>query len=410
VTVYLRETVGPYDAVVLGSGSTDELFLWLAENGYDIPEISRPIVAEYVAARHVFVAIKLVSGADTREIQPLVLRYAEAQPCVPMRLTAIATVPDMPITAYFAASSYATPNNYSSIEPTYDDTRLWRYEAGYYNTYISNLVDDAGGRAFVTEFAGSMPSVSLELASVADLETVTDPGEYLRRLRERGFTGDRQLLGILMRFLPPPEGYEDNPGGYYNCLWGFGSSPESCGYTGGFDPDGLTTTLEQQIVAPRREAQGVIERHPRLTRLFTTMSAEEMTIDPTFAIDSGLPAVSNQHVATIVTECGPDYYDWTAPQRIELPSGRTERWREGVAYPGTTAEYCEDYRTGMFSPWSTADTLETTARMRGIRPAGGGPTCSAGTGAGASGMAGALAVGLALAMASRRRGRRGGER
>ena len=367
VTVYLRETVGPYDAVVLGSGSSDELFAWLDENGYDIPDTSRPIIGEYVAARHVFVAVKLVSGADTREIQPLVLRYREAQPCVPMRLTAIATVPDMPITAYFAAPRLATPNNYVRLEPDYDDVRLWRSEAGYYNTYVSNAVDDAGGRAWVTEYAGTMPAISIAMPSVESLRTITEPTSFLQQLRSLGFQGDSQLLGILIRFLPPPDSYASDPQQYYNCLWQSWSSAESCGYDGSFDPDGLVTALTEQIVSPRRDAQDILDRQPRLTRLYTTMSAEDMTVDPTFSLDDGLPDVSNVHSATLVTECSADYFEWSAPRRIELPSGTTERWSEGFAYPGTDTAYCEDMHSGAFAPWSSPDTLRDTARRRRSR-------------------------------------------
>jgi hypothetical protein len=400
VTVYLREAVGPYDAVVLGSGSSAELFAWLDENGYDIPAISRPIVAEYVAARHVFVAIRLVSGADTREIQPLVLRYAEGQPCVPIRLTAIATVPDMPIVAYFLADRYATPYNYVRVEPSYDDARLWR-DSSYYRTYLSNAVDDAGGRGFVPEFAGTTPSLSLELPDISDLASISDPGEYLRRLRERGFLGDTQLLGILLRFLPPPDSSAGNEAQYYNCLWSEFSHPAFCGFRGDFDPEGLTLALTRQIVEPRREAQALLARHPRTTRLATTMSAEEMTVDPTFVLDEGLPDVSNVHRAALVTECAPAYFDWTAPQRIELPSGRHEVWREGVAYLGTDAELCEDMRAGVFSPWTDPATLRATAARRAIRPAGGGLRCSAavprrGVGASVLAVIGLAAAGLAL--------------
>jgi hypothetical protein len=375
VTVYLRETVGPYDAVVLGSGSSAELFAWLEANGYDIPEISRPIIADYVAARHVFVAIRLISNADTREIQPLVLRYAESQPCVPIRLTAIATIPDMPIVAYFLADRYATSNNYTRVEPTYDDVRLWR-DPGYYRTYLSNIVDDAGGRAFVTEFAGSTPPISIELPSVEDLASESDPAQYLRRLRERGFAGDSQLLGILIRFLPPPERYAGNEAAYYNCLWSSWDPRYECGFDGAFDPAGLTVALTRQVVEPRREAQALLARHPRLTRLATTMSAEEMTVDPTFVLDEGLPSVSNWHRATIVTECSSAYFSWTAPQRIELPSGRVERWREGIAYPGSDSEYCEDRRSGDFAPGASPEVLRRTAERRATRPAGGGLRCA----------------------------------
>ncbi|UJR86064.1 DUF2330 domain-containing protein [Sandaracinus amylolyticus] len=405
VTVHFRGAVGPYDAVILQSGSADELFAWLDENDYRIPEMSRPLVADYVAARHVFVALKLLSSASTREIQPIVLRYREGQPCVPIRLTAIATIPDMPIIAYFLADRYATPNNYSRVEPTYDDLRLWR-DFSYYPTYVSNLIDDAGGRGFVPEFAGRTPELFLELPSVSDLATITDPTELLQQLRSRGFAGDTQLLGILSRFLPPPAMYASDPSQYYNCLFFSWGSAESCGFAGELDAAGLVGAVEAQIVEPRREAQQMLARHARLTRLFTTMSADEMTIDPTFSLDSGLPDVSNAHVATLVTECSDQYLDWTAPQRVELPSGRSERWREGIAYAGSDEDLCDDMRSGDFAPWTPEDRLRATAERRALRPGGGGPRCAASASSRAGGASVLLAAGVVIAMAITRTRRR----
>lgn len=397
-TIYLREVVGPYDAVVLGGGTAEELLEWLADNDFDIPVASRPIVAEYAAAHHVFVAIRLLSDRSTREIQPLVLHYPEGQPCVPLRLTAIATVPDMPITAYFAADAYAAPFNFSAVEPSYDEPGLWTGALSYMD-YVGREVDDAGGRGFVTEYAGDVPAVSLELASVEDLATTTEPGEFLRQLRSRNFVGDSQLLGILARFLPPPD--PSDPQSFFNCLF-FGSRAGECGFMGDFDPAGLVGALTEQIVTPRREAQAMLARHSHFTRLFTTMSADEMTLDPLFRIDAGLPAVSNRHEARMVTECGPDYFRWTAPQRIELPSGRVERVREGIVYRGDDETYCEDRASGAFSPWTERERLIETAERRNLRAAGGGAICSATPGARGLGV-GLSLMGLALLALSRRR-------
>ncbi|MDQ3033888.1 MAG: DUF2330 domain-containing protein [Myxococcota bacterium] len=327
VTVVREETVGPYETVVLSGGTAEELQTWLTDNGYDIPESSIPLMGEYVAARQLFVALRLRNGAMVSEIQPLVLRMAETQPCLPIRLTAIATVPDLPIAAYFLADAPAVPTNYSLLEPPANDLRLWNGSL-LWTDHVSAAVDDAGGHAFVTDYAGDVPSLSLELPSVDDLATVTSTSTYARELQSRGYTADGGLASIIGRFVEPAS--------MASCM----AQGTTCGTATSFDPAGLTLAIDEQITQPRLDAQAMLARHSVLTRLFTTLSAEEMTLDPEFMIDAGVPMQSNVHTATTVTECGPEFFVSTAPQHIELPDGSRVVLTEGE--PGVSDDqFCE---------------------------------------------------------------------
>ncbi len=335
-TIHLRQEVGPYDSVVISGRSADEVLTWLRDNGFDIPSAAEPLIADYVAAEHVFVAVRLLSDRSAGEIQPLVLRYTEGQPCLPIRMTAIASALDMPITAYFLADAYAGPTNYSLIEPTYDEPRLWRGDLRQLD-YIGRLVDDAGGHAFVTDFAGPTPALSLSLPDPAGIATLTDPRDVFGALQRWGYSGDPQLMAILGRYLPVPEGQAALT--YYRCLSQSFQTLESCGYPGDMDAAGLAAAIEEQIRRPRTEATAMLARHSHLTRLYTTMDPSEMSIDPLFRIDPGLVAVSNVHTATLVTECSSEYLESSAPQSLVMPNGETAVWRDGWRYPGDEA-YC----------------------------------------------------------------------
>lgn len=395
VTVVLREAVGPYDAVVLSGGTAQELQAWLADNGYQIPPASIPLMEDYVAAGHVFVAIRLLADRSTTEIQPLVLHYTEGEPCVPLRLTAIATVPDMPITAYFLARARAVPNNYSLVEPALDDEGLWLYTRSY-SEVLSEAVDEVGGRAFATEFSGAPPAVYLELPSVLDLATETSPRAFMQALVSRGFAGDPQILALLGRHMPPP-GAEDATS-YYNCL----TQTWCSGPEGTLDAPALVAAIEETIVTPRRTAQALLGRFPTLTRLSTTMDAAEMTVDPTFRFDEGLDPVSNVHTATMHVDCGPAYFEWSAPRRLALPSGREVVVDPGVPYGGSDAAYCSDARAGLFGPGVPREIAIGTSAARRRSPGGGGGLCSARPGA-AESVTGGVALALAaLALATRR--------
>lgn len=257
VEVLLEEAVGPYDAVVLSAGDATALFDWLSDNGYDIPEASVPLLMEYIEEESFFLALKLQQDRGTGEIQPVVLRYTERKPCVPIKLTSIATVPDMPVTAFILGDRRARPSNYMATEPDLDDPGFWIGGESYVNA-VTRAVDDAGGHAFVTDYAGQTPDLSLSLESIEDLRMQSDPGQFLMGLQERGFNGDTQLLGILVRNIPPPDGVAPNQ--FYNCLTNGFCGDEYRAYIEAleFDPNALVDDLNEAIVEPRDNAQGLV--------------------------------------------------------------------------------------------------------------------------------------------------------
>ncbi|MFK7984682.1 MAG: DUF2330 domain-containing protein [Sandaracinaceae bacterium] len=397
VDVRLRANVGPYDVAVLAAGSADALREWLDDNGYLIPESAAGELDHYVELDHFFVALRLQKNRDAGEIQPIVLTSASDEPCIPIRLTRIATVPNMPITAYFLAERRARPMNFMLVDADLDDFGLYT-GLSRYNDAVTTAVDDAGGRAFVTDYAGDVPTLSLRLMAIEDLREETDPAAFLRGLQDRGFTGDSQLLNLLQTFLPPPEEYEAQT--FYNCLiqgWcidepGVVSHLESLG----FSPNSLVDAINQAIVDPRNAAQDMLDAHSTITRLFTTMSADEMTEDPMFMLSDELEReVSNVHTATRTTECGPEYFSWTAPQTLTLPSGLSRVERVGVPYYGSDDAYCEDRYEGDFRPGMPTERLREVSDERGTTPGGGG-ICSVSPARDASMLGSVGVVGFAM--------------
>jgi MYXO-CTERM domain-containing protein len=63
------------------------------------------------------------------------------------------------------------------------------------------------------------------------------------------------------------------------------------------------------------------------------MSADEMTVDPSFIYNSDLADVSNKHVAQEFIECTPKIYEYDAPYRIELPQGGVVRGQGSGNWP-----------------------------------------------------------------------------
>lgn len=353
VTVYSESIVGPYDTVVLGASTATEVLDWLSTNGYDVPAASEPLLEPYAAQGHVFIALRLTANRSSDVLRPIVLSMPTDEACLPIRLTAIATTPELPIEAIFLGDAQVRSTNYSTAEvelvPELFDYRL------SWDAAVRVRVQELGGQAFATDYAGPTPTVTLSLPDVTDLASVGDPADFLRTLASRGYTASALLLDLFQRNLVPPTGLD--PATYYNCL--FRSSTSDCGEPSRFDPAGLAGDVEAEITAPRREAQALVDRHPYLTRLSTTLRAEDMTLDPDFVRDSALEDVPLTRVATLVTECGPDFYESTAPRRLDI-DGASYPYREGVML--TPEDFCR-VRGGRLAPASSGGCSSTPAGL-----------------------------------------------
>ena len=74
------------------------------------------------------------------------------------------------------------------------------------------------------------------------------------------------------------------------------------------------------MLKPAQQIQEMF-RQPYLTRLYTTMSPDEMTQDPMFVFNADLPKVSNLHEARGVRKCSADVAFSQAPVELTLKNG-----------------------------------------------------------------------------------------
>ncbi|HZS39172.1 MAG TPA: DUF2330 domain-containing protein [Polyangia bacterium] len=319
VNVISQSTVGPYDSVVLQSSDPKALATWLRSNNYNLTPEAEVLIDPYVVENDYFVALKLHAGATATDIQPIVLHFAGSEPCVPLRLTAVAAINNMEVTAFLLGSARAVPTNFYEVRPNW--LRIdWRSGGYNYKQVVSEAALEAGGNAFVTEFAGSSSVVDgafdTSRYDLALLRSTTDPIAYVQILINEGFTGNSLLLDILRKWIPEPQSlisqgvpeqsFYNNLSFYRDALAGFA-----------FDPVGMTDDINMKIVAPLQSAAALFARLPYLTRLFTEISPAQMTKDPTFAYNSELPDVSNLHTADGYYGC--NYDD---PVKIVLDDGR----------------------------------------------------------------------------------------
>src|SRR5690606_15012680 len=151
-----RGFAGAFEYVTLTGDSVDEVVDWLDLAGYAQDPDAPPILEEYLQEGFVFVAVRLRSGVDVDEIHPLAIRYAGIEPCIPIRLTRIAAVDDMAIRAMFLGNARVAPSNWPHVVLNHSRIDYVNSPAVSYREIVSLAIDEAGGRAFVTEYAGTI--------------------------------------------------------------------------------------------------------------------------------------------------------------------------------------------------------------------------------------------------------------
>jgi MYXO-CTERM domain-containing protein len=327
-SVVAKGSVGAFDYAVLEGGTVESIMQWLGDNGYQQDPNAEPILASYLEDDFKFVALKLGVQTDLADIHPIVIRYAGVEPCVPIRLTAIAAADDMDIRTFFLGDARVVPINYRHV--LINSLKLdWFNNASNYKEVISMAVDaqEADGNAFVTEYAGD--SSVIQLFGIYDESW--DPAPYAALVDSPigaiDLLTQQNLLfcdlewdfvctplhplvqSALDQYIPVPEGVE--PVEFYDCLECFVEQIDLTAW----DAAAFSAMLDERIFKPGLRAQQLVLDNPYLTRMYTTLSPSEMNADPMFRSNSSLPDVPNQRLATQTLHCD-------GSTSMDLPDGR----------------------------------------------------------------------------------------
>jgi len=334
VTVISQEVVGPYDSAVITANDPTALKKWLVDAGYTVSDQAGTLIDAYVREGKFFVALKLANGQNVKSIQPIVLNFIATEPCVPLRLTAIAANPEMQVRLWVFGDRRAVPRRFFELK--IDEARIdWLSRGSNYNALVSQAANEApGGDAFVTEYAVAASIAQGLLWSpgrydLTALQMAMTPPVYVQALIPLGLAGDPQMLPLLVKYIPMPPAVKAlgiTDAQFYGNLsqyWSQYTFPP-------FDLAGLTTQISAKIIEPRHAAQTMMDAHSYLTRLNTFISPEEMTDDPLFITNGDLGNVPLAHTATFRTMCGnQQFMACNAPIRLELADGRMAWVRTG---------------------------------------------------------------------------------
>jgi hypothetical protein len=241
---------------------------------------------------------------------------------IPIKLTAVAANEDMGVMTWLLGQARSVPQNYFALE--LNEARInWFNPALNYESVVTAAADDAGGQGFVTEFADSTAVLANTAWSPYDDST-------WERLRNGVYTRFDQIFDAFYGQYGAWDGFWDAVrtsvtlpadlpfADFQLCPTCYADDVE-------FSPSGFITELETSVIEPVRLVQRVIDEHPYVTRLYSTLSAAEMTADPLFTFNPDLETVSNVHTAERIIECNPSIYQSQASWRIELPQGGVVR-------------------------------------------------------------------------------------
>lgn len=351
VTVLAAGSVGPFNYEVISVDAADDdpaqaAIEWLGDNEYDVGALGPSVLGPYLANGLNLLAFRLQKGVDTGAIQPVSLKYEASVPAIPIRPTAVAANDDMGIMVWLLGPARGVPTNYKGLElnELYID---WFNPNDNYNEVVSLAANEAGGQGFVTEFAGpaerfhDVVDPGFESLQPSDLSGATMDAALQQIANQYGaYDGFTRVFGehVTLRepltvddfllcsscYFYPENNWTDVDYGTYDSA----TDP-----TSDTDLDALVAAIDQEVLRPIREAADLFIDHPYLTRLYTTMSASEMDVDPTFDFNADLDPVDNVHVAERQLTCdGP-----AGPWRVTLADGR-KVYGEGNTWPITIGE------------------------------------------------------------------------
>ncbi len=350
VQVLSRENVGPFDISTLLPDTVEDLRAWLDDNGYQIPAETDDTLRPYVELESAFVAVKLLPDRDAGDISPLRLSFTSPRAAVPIVPTSVAATPDMGIIVHVLGEHRAIPLNYRHV--VINEAAIeWVGGGQNYPDVVSQAADEAGGKAFATDYAGpagSAPRVFGE-AVIERVRTAESARQIIDALGLDFGVADADLVRVMSTgiMLPP----ELTMAEYLGCPFCFDDDD--------FATDGaaLAAVIEDEIDPARRHLAELFEARPYLTRLYSTMSPAEMDLDPEFEHNPDLGDVPNIRTAVQRVTCGFDGEPDFDTATIETPSGLRFRQSGGVN-PGAVQRQAGETVRGGDVP--AAQTIERT--------------------------------------------------
>jgi hypothetical protein len=169
VSVLAREVVGPYETVQLRSTDPDALGKWLADNKFSVPDDIKPVIAQYVAEKFDFLALKLIPGKGVNDMKPVRVTTPGAAAVLPLRMVAAGTGAVVGVTLWVVAEGRYQPQNFPSYR--IEDSELawdWTQNRSNYSDLRKSKTDAGGGKIWELESSIALSNSNLYLPEYQD--------------------------------------------------------------------------------------------------------------------------------------------------------------------------------------------------------------------------------------------------
>ncbi len=344
VTVLAAGAVGPYvyEVIKVDPAMSDPAMValnWLTANKYEVGALGADVLRPYLRDGLNLLAFKLAKNKMAGSIRPVLLSYDALHPMIPIRPTAVAANRDMGILVFVLATGRSVTTNYKTLELN-EAAINWFNPGPTYNEVVTLAANEAGGQGFVTEYAQSIGSrvpladpVSQERPAIANFRATADgltsaelvvrtieafssfaQGNFGGPFASRPGGGRVALDGVsdvmaqalvfpagvaMDDFLAAPRCYlaPFRMAGSFYCE-GRPVPSQTIDLTG-FNKVAFLTAVEAMVIKPLEDTAKLFASSRYLTRLYTTLSADEMTLDPEFDVNDELGDVSNVHQITL---------------------------------------------------------------------------------------------------------------
>jgi hypothetical protein len=388
VSIVSSGNAGPYDYQVISVAAApladpaQDAVDWLMQNGYDTGATGPDLLRPYLMNGLNLLAVRLSKQASVGSIRPIKLSYDGAEPMIPIRPTAVAANDDMGILVWVLGSARAVPFNYKALELNEALIDWFNPQQSYNDVVIAAANETGDGQGFVTELA--RPTVDPERGNISDLflseqsvisgyrsvadglsnhELITWVIEGFASFGGFSFSGPfgaaaapgrvsfDGVADALARHLVLPEGvavadvlaaprchFEEFMNGEAFYCEGRPAPPQPISLVD-FDRTAFMAAVEELVIQPIEQTVQLFVDFPYLTRFYTTLSADEMTVDPLFAFNPDIADVDNQHLLALEYSDG-CLGDTSGPWQANV-GGRIVRG-EGTTWPLTIADRDEE--------------------------------------------------------------------
>jgi hypothetical protein len=314
VTIEETLNVGPFDAQIISSDDSVALATWLEDNNFSLSARGSELLQPYIDAQMKFVVLKLQSNKTSGDIKPIILKYLNDKPQIPMRLTAIAAEDDMGILVWVLGESRAVPDNFLHVVPNYTKLNWYTGSNNAYASYqdlITDAMNEAGGQGFATDMASPTENFSDTLTTaetfinlLASVENNSN-AEFIQAIWEQQ-SFNSTIFNSIMSSLPLPNGQNSNVYSDINAL----ATQFTVEQLSNARVD-VRLTIEDQLITPLQNSIDILDDDLYLTRLYTTLSADEMLTDPSFVFNSDMPDQAQVRNANLNASCSSGDTSWT---------------------------------------------------------------------------------------------------